>query len=124
MGREHSDHDHDHDPDAAVRKAGARVGGLSTWGRTPSPEERADALRRLAVARIDREIREQRAKSPSPDPTEIGYLVGLLLMWGQSDPEAVERLERAIREAVYCTPSVTAEDRARLAAILRSGGER
>lgn len=115
--------DPDYDADAAVRKASARVGGLSTWGRTPDPDERADALRRLAVARLDREIREQSRKAPSPDPQEIGYFVGLLLMWGGSrDGKAVERLERSVREALYVTPTATAEDRERIARMILEGG--
>lgn len=115
--------DPDYDADAAVRKATARVGGLHTWGRTPDPDEAADARRRLAVARIDREIREQTRRAPSPSPTEIGYLVGLLLMWGSSgDGQAVERLERAVREAFYVTPTATVEDRERIARTITEGG--
>ncbi|HET7327648.1 MAG TPA: hypothetical protein VFJ14_10250 [Nocardioidaceae bacterium] len=103
------------DPKYNVRRESARLGGLSSYGRTPDPAEEADARRRLAVARIDREIREQTRLAPSPDPSEIGYLVGLLLMWGGSrDGQAVERLERAVREAFYCTPQATHEDALRI----------
>lgn len=107
-----------------VRRESARLGGLSSYGRTPDPAEEADARRRLAVARIDREIRQQTRVSPSPDPAQIGHLVGLLLMWGGSrDGQAVERLERAVREAFYCTPTATAEDRVRIASqIAQQGG--
>lgn len=118
-----TDYSDDYDANAAVRKASARVGGLSTWGRTPDPDEAADARRRLAVARIDREIREQTRKAPSPDPAEIGYFVGLLLMWGGSrDGQAVERLERSVREALYVTPTATTEDRERIARSITEGG--
>lgn len=115
----------DYDADAAVRKATSRIGGLSTWGRTPDPDERADALRRLAVARIDREVRQQTERgAPSPDPQEIAHLVGLLLMWGGStDAQAVERLERAVREAFYVTPTATAEDCKRIARMITDGGQ-
>lgn len=107
----------------AVRRAAARLGGLSSYGRTPDPAEEADARRRLAVARIRREVSEQMRLAPSPDPSEIGDLVGLLLMWGGShDGLAVQRLERAVVEAFYCTPAATFDDRLRIAAkVLEQG---
>ena len=112
----------DYDADAAVRQATARIGGLSTWGRVPTEDERNTALSALAVARIDREIRQQMAKAPAPDPVETAHLVGLLLMWGGSrDGQAVERLERAVREAFYCTPNVTDADREHIAGQIVGG---
>lgn len=106
-----------------VRREAARLGGLSSYGRTPDPADEADARRRLAVARVDRELREQRTIAPTPDPSEVGYLVGTLLMWGKaSDGLAVQRLERAVREACYVTPGLTDGDRARIAQVVLDGG--
>lgn len=106
-----------------VIRARNRLAGLHSRGATPDPVEEADARRRLAVAHIDREIRKQTRLAPSPDPQEIGYFVGLLLMWGGSrDGQAVERLERTVREAFYVTPTVTPEDRERIAQTIIEGG--
>lgn len=90
--------DPNYDPDAAVRQATARIGGLSTWGRTPEPAEKAEALRRLAVARIDREIRDQARKGIRLEGLDVAHLVGLLLSNAGVKYDAATSVERVVRE--------------------------
>ena len=105
------------DPNEVQRRR-SQLAGLFTYGRTPDPEVETAARRSLQVAKLDRAIREATTASPALDPAQTGHLVGLLVSWGGSDDDAVERLERAIREAVYAVDRLTAEDRERIAAII------
>lgn len=83
------------------------------------------ALATLATAKIDKAIRDTFHAYPVQlDPAQVGYLVGLLLMKGSTrDSQAVERLERTVREAFYVTPVATAEDRERIAQMILTGGQ-
>lgn len=87
-----------------VKKAATRVARLYTYGRTPDPDDEADARRSLATARIDREIRNAARSGGTPlDNVQAGHLVGLLLSMcdvGGETGAAIERLTRmAVREA-------------------------
>ena len=83
------------------------------------------ALATLVTANIDKKIRDTFHENRVPlDPAQVGYLVGLLLMQcGSGDGLTVERLERAVREAFYVTPTATAEDRERIAQMILDGGQ-
>lgn len=103
-------------------RARSALANLHTHGKTPDPAEEADARRRLAVAKLDREIRRVQGTSPALDAIDTAHLVGLLLLWGESPDTRAEVLRRVVREAVYCTPGVTDEDRAELARDILNGG--
>lgn len=105
-----------------VRSATARLAGLYSYGNTPDAETESAARRGLQVAKLDRAIRDASVVAPPLDPAQTGHLVGLLLSWSGSDDGAVERLERAIREAIYAVGRITAEDRERIAASITSPG--
>ena len=109
-----------YEPDE-VLTARNKLAGLRAYGHTPDPEVEADAYRALQVAKLDRAIREATTVSPPLKPTQMGHLIGLLLSWGGSDEGAAERLERAVREAIYVTTGLTTEDRERIAAIIATG---
>lgn len=105
-----------------VRRSSARLAGLRAYGHTPDPEVEADAYRQLAYHRILREIQIYRGNVPTLDPVHVGHLVALLVEG--SDAEAVERFERAVRETADSLPTLTNEDRARVAAtVLNSSAE-
>lgn len=107
----------------SVPKARSHLAGLFTYGRTPDPAEELAARRALAVAKLDREIREQITRAPGPDPVEMAHLVGLLLTWGQATPEAPERFERALREVLAVSTRLSPDERRQIAAdVVRNGG--
>lgn len=105
-----------------VLRARSALARLHTYGKTPDPAEEADARRSLAVAKLDREIRRVQATAPAPDAVDTAHLVGLLLMWGASTDTRAEVLRRVVREAVWCTPTITDEDRAAIARDVLDGG--
>lgn len=91
-----------------------------------SDADKQSALANLVTAKIDKSIRDAfHAHSVSLEPAQVAHVVGLLLMQcGTNDGLAVDRIERMTREAAYVTPSLTAEDRQRIAAALLTDGER
>jgi hypothetical protein len=81
----------------------------------------------LAAARIDKEIRAAMRDMANHieghshlDPSYAAHLVGLILSYGSTDEQSVERCARAIREALYVTdPSMN--DRVALAQLVLGG---
>lgn len=109
-------------PTNDVRRESVRIAGLFANGRTPTEGELADAKRRLAYAKVDREIRRC-ATDPAPDAVDLGHLVGSLLMWGGSPDDAATRLKRVVNAAVYVTAyHLTDDDRAELTQIVAGDG--
>lgn len=101
-----------------VRRASARLNGLRTNGRVPDPAVELAARRDLGYHRVQREIRTYREDVAFLDPVHVGHLVALLV--SGSDTEAVERFERAVREAVSGVP-LTDADRERIAKLITGG---
>ncbi|WP_299052154.1 hypothetical protein [uncultured Nocardioides sp.] len=101
-----------------VRGAASRLNAMYSHGRTPDPADVAQGYRELGYARIQREIRRSQGNVPQLDPVHVGHLVAMLV--SGVDAEAVERFERAVREAVYELPLSNA-DRARIAALITGG---
>lgn len=108
-----------------VGRARNQLAGLFTYGRQPDPEVEADARRRLAVAKVDREIRRAMVDAPAPDDVDLAHLVGLLVTWTPVAPggDASARLERLIREVIYCTPRIDPLDVAQVLAMVAEAGE-
>lgn len=102
-----------------VGQAATRLAALFRLGNVPESDEEAEARMRLAASKIAKEIRTSMSTTPvGLSPEYAGHLVGLLLSYGTHDGRAVERLARSIREAIYTTPNLTAEDRAALAQLV------
>lgn len=109
-----------------VRAASARLGGLSSYGRTPDPNDKASAERILATARIDREIRDSLGKYGPLDPVQVTHLVGLLVASHHVQGEVFAAIESGVRAAVEAAQASTAldlEGLVRAAERLQDGGQ-
>lgn len=86
--------------DYNVRREAARLGGLSSYGRTPDPVQELNARRQLATARIDRELRNMSEAGIRLDDVRAAYLVGLLLSTCGVSYDDAATIESAVRAAV------------------------
>jgi hypothetical protein len=86
--------------DYDVRREAARLGGLSSYGRTPDPDEEAAARRRLLTARVDRELRSIAASGVRLNDVQTAHLVGLLLSTCGVKYDAAVLIEKVVRAAV------------------------
>lgn len=104
-----------------IFKARAKVAGLYAYGHKPDADTERDARRGLNYAKLYRSVNDAVAYAEGAplDPVQTGHIVALLV--SGSDPEAVERLARSVREAAYALPGLTADDRATIAAQLVDG---
>ncbi|MCB0908235.1 MAG: hypothetical protein KDB63_14065 [Nocardioidaceae bacterium] len=85
---------------SSVRAASARLGGLSSYGRTPDPKEEAEARRSLATARVDRELRGTLRQGVRFDGVQAAHLTGLLLSVCGVKYDAATLIEKIVRQAV------------------------
>lgn len=83
-----------------VRSAAARLGGLSSYGRTPDRSDEREARRSLATARLDREVRDMAAKGIALDGPRAAHVVGLLLSSCGVKYDAGTLVEKLVRDAV------------------------
>lgn len=86
--------------DYDVRREAARLGGLSSYGRTPDREEEAAARRSLATARVDREIRSIDAAGVRLNDVQAAHLIGLLLGTCGVGYDATTKIEKLVRSAI------------------------
>lgn len=86
-----------------VRREAARLGGLSSYGRIPEPDQELYARRQLATARIDRELRNMSAAGLRLDDVRAAHLVGLLLSTCGVKHDAIVVIESTVRAAIVAT---------------------
>ena len=87
------------------RREAARMNGLRTYGRVPTPEEENEAASSWRTARLDEELRGTERAGIRLDDAQAGHLVGLLLMICKVSGDEVERIEADARAAVRAARS-------------------
>jgi hypothetical protein len=87
-------------PELNPRSEAARMNGLRTYGRQPTPEEENHAAASWRTARLDDELRGTARAGIRLDDVQVGHIVGLLLSICHVPGDEVERVEADVRALV------------------------